>query len=93
MSMSQWQELQCDLNKLTSWTETWQMKFNVEKCQAQHIGNNNVQARHVMNTVPLSCAEKNGSWCCGMKSSKAESTLHRNSKDGKLISRVHWKNL
>ena len=57
-STSQWQQLQADLNKLTSWAETWQMKFNIEKCKVLHIGSNNVQARYVMNNMPLSSTEK-----------------------------------
>ena len=58
ISESQWQELQCDLNKLTTWVENWQMKFNIEKCKVLHIGSNNVQANYTMNNVPLSSAEK-----------------------------------
>lgn len=57
-SVSQWQKLQCDLDKLTSWAETWQMKFNIEKCKVLHIGNDNVQARYVMNNVQLSSTAK-----------------------------------
>ena len=57
-STSQWQELQCDLNKLISWAEKWQMKFNIEKCKVLHIGSNNVQARYVMTNMPLSSVEK-----------------------------------
>ena len=56
-STSQWQELQCDLNKLTRWAEKWQMKFNIEKCKVLHIGSNNVQAKYVMSNVPLASAE------------------------------------
>ena len=57
-SVSQWRELQCDLDKLTSWAETWQMKFNIEKCKVLHIGNDNAKARYEMNNVQLSSTEK-----------------------------------
>jgi len=31
-------ELQEDLDKLSSWSGIWQLKFNAEKCQVMHIG-------------------------------------------------------
>jgi len=30
--------LQEDLDNLSSWYETWQLKVNAEKCKAMHIG-------------------------------------------------------
>ena len=30
--------LQEDLDKLKSWSDIWQLKFNAEKCQVMHIG-------------------------------------------------------
>ena len=30
--------LQQDLDNLSSWSETWQLKFNAEKCKVMHIG-------------------------------------------------------
>ena len=30
--------LQEDLDKLSSWSEIWQLKFNAEKCKVMHIG-------------------------------------------------------
>ena len=33
-------ELQDDIDKLVEWTQTWQMKFNPEKCKILRLGNN-----------------------------------------------------
>ena len=30
--------LQDDLDRLQSWSDTWQLKFNAEKCKVMHIG-------------------------------------------------------
>ena len=38
------QTLQDDLNTLVEWSEKWQMKFNVDKCQVLHVGRNNSKA-------------------------------------------------
>ena len=35
------QHLQDDLNKLTEWSEKWQMLFNFGKCQCLHTGHRN----------------------------------------------------
>ncbi len=40
--------LRGDLEQLCRWADTWQMKFNVEKCKVMHIGNNNVEAEYFM---------------------------------------------
>ena len=40
--------LQEDLNNLFDWSNTWQMKFNVDKCVIMNIGNLNIKAN--MNT-------------------------------------------
>jgi len=32
------QNVQQDTNKLLDWSETWQMKFNINKCKVMHIG-------------------------------------------------------
>ena len=34
-------ELQEDLDNLQSWTSTWKMKFNSDKCKVLHLGNQN----------------------------------------------------
>ena len=33
--------LQKDIDKLIKWGETWQMKFNIQKCKSLHVGHNN----------------------------------------------------
>ena len=35
------QNVQQDINKLLDWSETWQMKFNINKCKVMHIGRHN----------------------------------------------------
>ena len=33
--------LQNDLNKITDWSEKWEMPFNIDKCQILHVGTRN----------------------------------------------------
>ena len=33
--------LQMDLYKLDNWSESWQMKFNIQKCKVLHLGKKN----------------------------------------------------
>lgn len=46
-------QLQADLNKLTLWSERWQMKFNVDKCKVMHIGSKNQNSTYMMNGKEL----------------------------------------
>ena len=34
-------KFQTNLDTIVSWSEKWQMKFNVDKCKVSRIGNNN----------------------------------------------------
>ena len=34
-------QIQSDLDHLVSWSNKWQMKFNVDKCKVLHIGSSN----------------------------------------------------
>ena len=43
-------ELQDDINKLQSWSETWNLDFNVSKCKVLHIGSKNPENDYVMKT-------------------------------------------
>ena len=36
-------ELREDLDELCRWSESWQMRFNIEKCKVMHIGANNLK--------------------------------------------------
>ena len=38
--------LQEDLNNLFDWSNTWQMKFNVDKCVVMNIGNLKIKSKH-----------------------------------------------
>ena len=42
-------ELQNDLNKLVDWADTWQMKFNSDKCKVIHFGRGNPMFNYTMN--------------------------------------------
>ena len=38
--------LQADLDKLSVWSEEWQMLFNVDKCKVMHFGRSNEKAAY-----------------------------------------------
>ena len=42
------ESLQEDVNKLTSWSERWQLKFNKDKCKVAHLGRNNPNQEYTM---------------------------------------------
>ena len=42
-------KLQCDLDKLSDWTEKWQLYFNTDKCKSLHIGRTNKRQVYQMN--------------------------------------------
>ncbi len=53
------EELQWDLDQLTCWTNQWQMKFNVDKCnEVLHIGNSNISIQYVMDGEQFSAVSK-----------------------------------
>ena len=52
------QNLQEDLNKLMEWSDTWTMKFNVDKCSVMHFGHNNPQHEYQMNGKTLKCTRE-----------------------------------
>ena len=45
--------LQSDINKLTDWSNTWQLKFNTDKCKVLHLGKNNPCNAYFMNGQQL----------------------------------------
>ena len=51
-------KFQNDLDRLANWAQSWQMKFNVEKCKVLHIGNSNDQVNYKMNGAELSKVTK-----------------------------------
>jgi len=40
--------LQRDLQYLLDWSDTWQMPFNVAKCQVMHLGKDNKEFDYFM---------------------------------------------
>ena len=55
-----------DLNKLSDWSEKWQMSFNVEKCKVMHIGDENPHFKYQIRNQELGNVKKkrkiNQSW-------------------------------
>ena len=47
------ERLQSDLDKLTKWSDEWQMMFNVQKCKVMHFGSKNPGSNYVMNGLSL----------------------------------------
>jgi hypothetical protein len=47
-------KIQEDLNKLSDWSEKWQMSFNVEKCKVMHIGDKNPHFKYQIRDQELS---------------------------------------
>ena len=45
-------QLQQDLNKLSQWTKTWQMEFNVSKCCVMHVSRKR-NTNKTFNILPL----------------------------------------
>ena len=41
--------LQNDLDKLSEWSERWQLPFNIGKCKSMHVGKKNKQRIYEMN--------------------------------------------
>ena len=52
------QQLQGDLNKLTEWSEKWQMLFNYWKCKCLHTGHGNEDAQYAMGDTVLNTTVK-----------------------------------
>ena len=52
------QQLQDDLNKLTEWSENWQMLFNYGKCKCLHLGHGNEDAQYKMGDTVLNATVK-----------------------------------
>ena len=40
--------LQHDIDKLSQWSEKWQLPFNVKKCKVLHVGHNNPLIPYIM---------------------------------------------
>ncbi len=53
-------QLQSDLDRLVTWSNKWQMAYNVNKCKVLHIGNNNHRTNYSMNgaVIPKVTEEK-----------------------------------
>ena len=42
------QGIQEDINSLQSWSKTWQMSFNYEKCKVMHFGRNYAEHEYIL---------------------------------------------
>ena len=45
--------IQNDLDSIQNWADTWQMKFNREKCKVLHAGNKNVHYKYHMGDTEI----------------------------------------
>lgn len=46
-------KLQSDIDKLAQWVNTWQLKFNEDKCKVLHFGSNNPKEKYQLNNIDL----------------------------------------
>ena len=51
------QRLQCVIDKLHEWADTWQLRFNIDKCKIIHMGKNNPKFQYIMNNTPIQSVE------------------------------------
>ena len=52
------QQLQHDVNKLTKWSEKWQMLFSYGKCKCLHTGHGNEDAKYTLGDTVLNTTLK-----------------------------------
>ena len=45
--------LQQCVNHMFQWSQTWQMKFNAQKCKVLHVGHSNIKHQYSLNGEPL----------------------------------------
>ncbi|CAJ0964976.1 unnamed protein product [Ranitomeya imitator] len=50
--------LQMDLDKLETWAERWQMRFNNDKCKVIHMGRGNQYHHYTLNGKPLGKSDR-----------------------------------
>ncbi|CAJ0963248.1 unnamed protein product [Ranitomeya imitator] len=50
--------LQMDLDKLETWAERWQMRFNNDKCKVIHMGRRNQYHHYTLNGKPLGKSDR-----------------------------------
>uniref|UniRef100_A0A3B3RE61 Reverse transcriptase domain-containing protein n=1 Tax=Paramormyrops kingsleyae TaxID=1676925 RepID=A0A3B3RE61_9TELE len=50
-------QLQRDLNLISDWADTWQMKFNIDKCKVLHVGSRNIKYRYFMGPTEIKVAD------------------------------------
>ena len=49
--------LQADIDILVTWSDTWQLPFNEEKCKALHLGSSNTKLKYTMRGASLAAIE------------------------------------
>ena len=50
-------DLQADLDKMSEWTNRWQMEFNITKCKVLSVGRGNPHNRYTLNNEELVSTE------------------------------------
>uniref|UniRef100_A0A3B3RWV8 Reverse transcriptase domain-containing protein n=1 Tax=Paramormyrops kingsleyae TaxID=1676925 RepID=A0A3B3RWV8_9TELE len=51
------ERLQRDLDLISEWADTWQMKFNTDKCKVIHAGSRNIKYRYFMGSTEIKVAD------------------------------------
>uniref|UniRef100_A0A3B3RUM5 Reverse transcriptase domain-containing protein n=1 Tax=Paramormyrops kingsleyae TaxID=1676925 RepID=A0A3B3RUM5_9TELE len=49
--------LQWDFDLISHWTDTWQMKFNIDKCKVIHAGSRNIKYRYFLGSTEIKAAD------------------------------------
>jgi len=52
------EDLQCALDRLCEWADTWGMDFNVKKCKVLHLGHNNIRQKYTIKGEDLDETEE-----------------------------------
>ena len=60
LSVEDVHEIQENINRLQSWSKTWKMSFNYEKCKVMHFGRRNAEHEYIME---LNEGESPHHWC------------------------------
>jgi hypothetical protein len=55
---SEAQVLHNDLDLLATWSHTWQMLFNEQKCKVMHIGRTNLNSQYTLNGITLTTTDE-----------------------------------
>ena len=71
--------LQEDLDKLSPWSDTWQLKFNAKKCKVMHIGHScrtdYYMTEGLSGKAKLECRKKLETWVLSLDHSEVSQSM------------------